>query len=56
MRNALLSPLWFLAAMLAIAAAIEGWLFGRVLWVSGLPLALLLGLALSLSRRGGAMR
>jgi len=56
MRNALLSPLWLLAAMLAIALVIEGVLFGRVLWASKLPLALLLALALSRSRRGGAMR
>jgi hypothetical protein len=42
--------------MLAIALVIEGALFGRVLWTAKLPLALLLALALSRSRRGGAMR
>ena len=55
MRNALPWPLWLLAAMLSIAPAIEGVLVGRVLWVAKLPLALLLGLALSRSRRDGAM-
>ena len=56
MRNALPSPLGLLAAMFAIATAIEGMLFGRVLWLSELPLGLLLALALWRSRRGGSMR
>ena len=56
MRNAFPWPLGLLAAMLAIAIVIEGVLFGRVLWASKLPLALLLALALSRSRRSGTMR
>jgi hypothetical protein len=56
MRIALPWPLLLLAAMLAVAIVIEGVLFGRVLGASKLPLALLLGLALARSRRGGARR
>jgi hypothetical protein len=47
-------PLLCVAAMLAIGTAIEAVGFGAVAWLSKLPLAALLGLALWRSRRAAA--